>query len=64
MQDSKEDKGETMKIRYTARFFGKEKEITIPINKNGYPSKPAWRELVEALKSGCWWVRATDDKEG
>jgi len=53
-----------MKIRYTAKWFGKEREINIPINKDGYPSKKPWRELVAALKAGCWWMKATDDKEG
>uniref|UniRef100_A0A6H2A359 Uncharacterized protein n=1 Tax=viral metagenome TaxID=1070528 RepID=A0A6H2A359_9ZZZZ len=52
-----------MKIRYTAKWFGKEREIDIPINKDGYPPKKPWLELAKALKDGCWRVRATDDKE-
>ncbi|MFH1479771.1 MAG: hypothetical protein ABIG67_00750 [Pseudomonadota bacterium] len=53
-----------MKIRYTKRIFAKERVIDIPINKDGYPAKKPWRELAKALKDGCWWVKATDDKEG
>jgi len=52
-----------MKVIIQKRFFGKERILDIPINKDGYPSKPAWRELVAALKAGCWWMKATDDKE-
>jgi len=53
-----------MKIRYTKRIFGRERMIVIRETKNGYPGKMAWRKLGEVLKDGCWWVKATDDKEG
>ena len=53
-----------MKITYRKIFWGKDRKIEVRETQAGYPYKNDYRKLKEALKDGCWWAKATDDKEG